>query len=36
MNSLNVLNKDARDVVQLSEEQSMLREAAQRFCKEQS
>lgn len=36
MNSLDVLNKDARDVVQLSEEQIMMREAAQRFCKEQS
>lgn len=36
MNSLQVLNKDAREVVQLSEEQSMMREAAQRFCKEQS
>lgn len=36
MNSLELLNKDARDVVKLSEEQAMMREAAQRFCKEQS
>ena len=36
MNSLKVLTKDAREVLQLSEEQAMMREAAQRFCKQQS